>query len=417
MQVLKFFKIYFVNLKNINSSDGIVNFIRHFKIYMMKSINLKYIRMKTKVLFLLAFAFLINFASFAQRSVRIGYIDTEYILQNVPEYQDASGQLDAKVQKWKNEIESRLSEIDQKKKQLNSESVLLTKELIEERQEEINIEESEILDYQQKRFGPNGDLMIQKKNLMQPIQDQIFTAVQEIAANKKYDFVFDKSADVVMLYSADRFDISEQVLRSITRSSKRKQVQNRQERKAAEEEVLIPEINKEQEAREKVLSDKKAAREKAVEDKRNKQLEAREAKKKALEDKKKKILEDRAKAREEKINARNGEKNNIEETKIEGEEKATLSPSELKKKTLEDKKKKILADRKAKLEANKVKTDTTKLKTESDSTKTVAPKLTDREARKKALEDKKKKILADRKAKLEARQKEKDSIAAAKKNN
>ena len=417
MQVLKFFKIYFVNLKNINSSDGIVNFIRHFKIYMMKSINLKYIRMKTKVLFLLAFAFLINFASFAQRSVRIGYIDTEYILQNVPEYQDASGQLDAKVQKWKNEIESRLSEIDQKKKQLNSESVLLTKELIEERQEEINIEESEILDYQQKRFGPNGDLMIQKKNLMQPIQDQIFTAVQEIAANKKYDFVFDKSADVVMLYSADRFDISEQVLRSITRSSKRKQVQNRQERKAAEEEVLIPEINKEQEAREKVLSDKKAAREKAVEDKRNKQLEAREAKKKALEDKKKKILEDRAKAREEKINARNGEKSNIEETKTEGEEKATLSPRELKKKTLEDKKKKILADRKAKLEANKVKTDTTKLKTESDSTKTVAPKLTDREARKKALEDKKKKILADRKAKLEARQKEKDSIAAAKKNN
>jgi Skp family chaperone for outer membrane proteins len=386
--------------------------------------------MKTKVLFLLTFAFFLSFASFAQRGVRIGYIDTEYILQNVPEYQDASVQLDTKVQKWKSEIELRLSEIDQKKKQLNSESVLLTKELIEERQEEINIEESEILDYQQKRFGPNGDLMIQRKNLMQPIQDQIFTAVQEIAANRKYDFVFDKSADVVMLYSAERFDISEQVLRSITRSSKRKQVQNRKERKAAEEEELVPEINKEQEAREKILTDKKAAREKAVEDKRNKQLETREAKKKALEDKKKKILEDRAKAREEKINARKKVSNNNEETKAEDtvkeikdatitekEEEITLSPSEVKKKALEDKKKKILADRKAKLEARKgeaVKEND--VKTENDSTKTVKPKLSDREARKKELEDKKKKILADRKAKLEARKKAKDSTSIKKNN-
>jgi Skp family chaperone for outer membrane proteins len=377
----------------------------------MQSIHLKYIRIKTKVLFLLAFVFLIGFTSFAQRGVRIGYIDTEYILQNVPEYQEASQQLDAKVQKWKNEIELRLSEIDQKKKQLNNESVLLTKELIEERQEEINIEESEILDYQQKRFGPNGDLMIQRRNLMQPIQDQIFTAVQEIAANKKYDFVFDKSADVVMLYSAKRFDISEQVLRSITRSSKRKQVQNRKERKAAEEEELMPEINKEQEAREKVLADKKAERAKAVEDRRNKQLEAREAKKKALEDKKKKILEDRAKAREDKLNTRRKESDSKK-----GEEEIVLIPSEVKKKALEDKKKKILADRKAKLEINNKKTDATEAKTENNSI-TAAPKLTEREARKKALEDKKKKILADRKAKLEARKKVNDSIAAAKKNN
>jgi len=338
----------------------------------MKSINLKHKRMKTKVLFLLAFTFLISFASFAQRGVRIGYIDTEYILQNVPEYQDASGQLDAKVQKWKSEIEARLSKIDQKKKQLNSESVLLTKELIEERLEEITIEESEILDYQQKRFGPNGDLMIQKRNLMQPIQDQIFNAVQEIATNKKFDFVFDKSTDMTMLYSADRFDISDQVLRSITRSSKRRQVQNKQERIAAEDEELVPEINKEQEAREKVLADKKAARAKTIEDKRNKQLEAREAKKKALEDKKKKILEARAKARAEKAGLPN-----IEDEIMEEVEKVSNSTS---------------VEQKA------------------------APKLSDREARKKALEDKKKKILADRKAKLDARKREKDSISGKKEN-
>lgn len=384
--------------------------------------------MKIKVLFLLAFAFLISFASFAQRGVRIGYIDTEYILQNVPEYQKASNQLDTKVQKWKSEIELRLSKIDQKQKQLDSEGVLLTKELIEERQEEIDIEESEILDYQQKRFGPNGDLMIQKRNLMQPIQDQIFTAVQEIATNKKYDFVFDKSADLTMLYSADRFDISEQVLRSITRSSKRRQVQNRQERKAAEEEELIPEINKEQEAHKKALADKKAIRAKAIEDRRNKQLEAREAKKKATEEKKKKILEDRAKAREAKLKERNktvdGKEEIVSDNAKESDSSTStvkqekiLSFSENKKKTLEEKKKKILEDREAKLEVGKDKTDVGK-NIEIDSTKTLEPpKLSDREARKKALEDKKKKILAHRKARIEAQKKAKDSIAKAKKNN
>jgi len=155
--------------------------------------------MKSKVLFLVTILSLMSFVSNAQRGVRIGYIDTEYILQNIPEYQEANSQLDQKVQQWKTEIEQRLTTIDSKKKQLNSESVLLTKELYEERLEDISFEEAEILDYQQKRFGPNGDLMIQKQQLIQPIQDQIFAAVQEIASGKKYDFIFDKSADVVML--------------------------------------------------------------------------------------------------------------------------------------------------------------------------------------------------------------------------
>ncbi|MFT5244813.1 MAG: Skp family chaperone for outer membrane protein, partial [Psychroserpens sp.] len=126
--------------------------------------------MKNKVLFLVAIISLVSFISNAQRGVRIGYIDTEYILENIPEYQEANTQLERKVQQWKIEIEKRLATIDSKKKQLNSESVLLTKGLYEERLEDISFEEAEILDYQQKRFGPNGDLMIQKKQLIQPIQ-------------------------------------------------------------------------------------------------------------------------------------------------------------------------------------------------------------------------------------------------------
>ena len=137
--------------------------------------------MKLKVLFLLTFVTMLCFSAQAQRGVRIGYIDTEYILENVPEYQEATAQLEGKVQKWKTEIDSRLSVIAQKRKDLSNEKALLTKELIEEREEDIYFEEKEILDYQQKRFGPNGDLMIQKKQLMQPIQDQIFAAVQDLS--------------------------------------------------------------------------------------------------------------------------------------------------------------------------------------------------------------------------------------------
>jgi Skp family chaperone for outer membrane proteins len=279
--------------------------------------------MKFKVLLVL-FILSVSYQANAQRGVRIGYIDTEYILENVPEYTEATKQLESKVQKWKTEIEGRLNTVKQKREALNNEKALLTKELIEEREEDILFEEKEILDYQQKRFGPNGDLMIQKKQLMQPVQDQIFQAVQDIAANKKYDFVFDKSADVVMLYSAERFDISDLVIRTITRASKRKQATNRKERKEAKEEEVVEEINDSQEARQKALDEKRAAREAAAEKRRQEILEAREAKKKAAQEKRQKLIEERAKAREEKLKARqetkdeenpsfDGDENNKEE--------------------------------------------------------------------------------------------------------
>lgn len=322
--------------------------------------------MKTNVLFLLAIVFTtVTLSLNAQRGVRIGYIDTEYILENVPEYQEAQSQLESKVQKWKVEIESRLVEIVQKRKDLSNEKPLLTKELIDEREEDIDFEEKEILDYQQKRFGPNGDLMIQKKQLMQPIQDQIFAAVQDIAEGRKYDFIFDKSSDAVMLYSAKQFDLSEQIIRSISRASKRTQVESKSERKAAEDEELIPEINEEQEAREKALEDKKNERAKAEETRREEILAEREARKKEAEDRRKQILEDREKAKQEKLAERNSsvevstENNNsteaakstdVKETKtraelIEENRQKKLQEREERIKALEERKKQILEER------------------------------------------------------------------------
>ena len=325
---------------------------------------------KIKVLFLMTVIGLTSHVLNAQRGVRIGYIDTEYILQNVPEYQEASSQLDAKVQQWKKEIEQRLGDIDTKKKELNSEKVLLTQELYNERLDDIHFEESEILDYQQKRFGPNGDLEIQKKQLMQPIQDQIFAAVQDMAQKRNYDFVFDKSADVVMLYSAERFDISDEVIRAISRTSKRIQAQSKAERKALEDEEVVPEINEALEAREKVAEDKRAEQQKIIDDRKALQQAKRDSLVAAAEARRQKILDDRAKAKEEREGTKkendstsvNQEASDAGKTAAEiAEEKrqAKLSDREARKKELEERRKKILADReKAKKEREEQKKQT-----------------------------------------------------------
>lgn len=222
------------------------------------------------------------------RGVKIGYIDMEYILQNVPDYTEAKNQLEQKAQKWKQEVELKKNEVTKLKDALKTERVLLTKELIAEREEEIVFQETALLDYQQKRFGPTGDLSTQKTVLTQPIQDQVFNAVQDIAEAKKYDFIFDKTSDMTMLFSAKRYDISDQVIRAITRSSKRQQLSNKQlkeEEKKEAKEDMVDESPALQE-RQKKLDDKKAAREKLVADRKAAQgakraeiLAAREAKK------------------------------------------------------------------------------------------------------------------------------------------
>ncbi len=177
----------------------------------------------------------------AQRNVKIGYIDTEYILENLPEYNQVSERLEEKAAGWKKEIEDRARKIQLKKDALNSERILLTEEMINEVEEEISLDEEELSEYQQKRFGPRGDLIIQKQQLIQPIQDQIFNAIKELAKSRNYDFIFDKSADIVMLYSDKRFDVSEQILRTISRANNRKKIDSRKDKREIENESLIDE--------------------------------------------------------------------------------------------------------------------------------------------------------------------------------
>lgn len=249
----------------------------------------------------------------AQRGARIGYIDMEYILEGVPEYQEATTQLDGKVQRWKKDLEKMAKEIDQMKLNLANERVLLTKELIEEREEEIKILEDEMIDYQQNRFGPNGDLDIQRRQLVQPIQDQVFNIVQEIAEAKKYDFIFDKSADIVMLFAAKRNDISDQVLRQINRAAKREEALNRKEEReierreelSAEEEGAVTE-------REQQIEDRKNQREALMEERRKQRDSIRAAKKAEFEARRQALIEKRQRRLDSLAEIRNGGGNNEE---------------------------------------------------------------------------------------------------------
>jgi Skp family chaperone for outer membrane proteins len=245
----------------------------------------------------------------AQRGARIGYIDMEYILESVPEYKEASTQLEGKVQRWKQDIDKKQKEIDLISLNLSNERVLLTKELIDEREEEIKIKEDEMLQYQQDRFGPRGDLMIQKRQLVQPIQDQVFNIVQEIAEAKKYDFIFDKSADIVMLFAAKRNDISDLVLRSINRAAKRKEVTTKKEKRAVKQrDDLSLEQDKAVTEKEAAIEEKKDAREKVMEDRKKTRDSIRAVKKAEFDARRKKLLEERQKRKDSILEARSKNK-------------------------------------------------------------------------------------------------------------
>ena len=264
--------------------------------------------MRIKIIFF-TLALSVCFYSHAQKSIRIGYIDMDYILENVPEYRQASSQLEGKVQKWKAEIELMLTKVEDMKRNLENERPLLTQELIEEREEEIKFEEEQIIALKQQRFGPSGDLMTQKRQLVQPVQDQVFNAVQEIAKNRDYDFVFDKSADVVMLYSAERHNISDQVLRSITRASNRQQVTSKEEK----EELLLDENKSVEEdaavsEREAAIESKRREREALVEERKRVQDSIRNAKQAAFEERRARILEERQRKKDSIAEARNQNK-------------------------------------------------------------------------------------------------------------
>ena len=142
-----------------------------------------------------------NFIVSAQKPQKVGYIDMNYILENVPEYVNAQAQLDTKVKTWEQKLDGLSKEIDQMNTELTNEKPLLTEELINEREEDITIKEQEFKRLQQAYFGPTGDLFQIRKQLAEPVQDQVYNAIQDIAKKKKYDyFILNSMENVIGFY-------------------------------------------------------------------------------------------------------------------------------------------------------------------------------------------------------------------------
>ena len=187
-----------------------------------------------KNFFLISILFFLTIeSSFSQKSTRIGYIDMKTILGNIDEYKIAQKLIDERIKSWQNEIELKKLQLKKYQDELNLEKVLLTPELIEDRNDEISDFAKSIVSLQERRFGLNGDLVKQRLRLIKPIQDQVLTAVREIAVERKYDFIFDRSSELIMLYSAKNYDISDLVLRKISI-----QQRNKERKKLIEERKL-----------------------------------------------------------------------------------------------------------------------------------------------------------------------------------
>ena len=162
------------------------------------------------------FLFLISFSVFSQKPLRVGYINMDYILSNIDANEEYSTRLDI----WRKEIESRKNAIETNRKELEFKKPLLPDEIYQNLSDEIEFDQKELDKYIQKRFGPEGDWLVQEKILIQPIQDEVLAIVQKISEKNKFDFIFDKSSAIIMLYSEKKYDISELVLKSILRQEK-----------------------------------------------------------------------------------------------------------------------------------------------------------------------------------------------------
>ena len=212
------------------------------------------------------------------RGIKIAYIDMNYILDKVPDYAEAKNQLEQKATQWKQELEVKRNEINKLKQSLQTEKALLTKELIEEREEEISYLETDLLTYQEKRFGPTGDLMSQKAVLVKPIQDQVFTIVQDLAEVRKYDYVFDKSSDLTMLFSAKKHDISDLIIKRMSRAAKTERLSSKELKKLEEDEAKEErESDPEFQDRQKILDERKSEKERKIEERKAAQNAKREA--------------------------------------------------------------------------------------------------------------------------------------------
>ncbi|MGI9190538.1 MAG: OmpH family outer membrane protein [Chitinophagaceae bacterium] len=163
----------------------------------------------------LLFALLLTLGAWSAQAQRYCVIDSKYILDNLPEYKQAQTKLDEASSQWQREIDAKLQEVDRLYKTYQAEQVMLSDEMKKKREDDIVKKEKEAKELQKKRFGFEGDLFKKRQELVKPVQDRVYNAVQKMATSKSFDIIYDKSADLSVFYNDPKLDKSDDVLRDL----------------------------------------------------------------------------------------------------------------------------------------------------------------------------------------------------------
>jgi outer membrane protein len=154
----------------------------------------------------------IIFSAMLIHAQKFAYVDTQYILDNIPEFTEAQAQLDEISSQWQKEIETKFAEVDKMYKDYQTQSVLLPDDMKKKKEQEIVDKEKDAKNLQRTRFGKDGDLFKKRQELVKPIQEKIYNAIQEISTSNNYAVVFDKGGSLTMMYANPKYDISDDVL-------------------------------------------------------------------------------------------------------------------------------------------------------------------------------------------------------------
>ena len=167
--------------------------------------------MKKWISFIALFLGLASF-TFAQKFC---YVDSQYILENLPEYTSSQSRLKSQTESWQKEIQQKQENLAKLQAELEAEKILLTAEQVKEQEKKLAEEVQAVKSLQDKRYGPTGDLVNLRRSMVKPLQDQIYNATKEVADKRGYSFVFDKGSDLIMIYTDPKFDISREVLQTL----------------------------------------------------------------------------------------------------------------------------------------------------------------------------------------------------------
>ena len=161
---------------------------------------------------LVSFLFFLAIATYAQR---YAYVDTQYILNNIPAYKAAQDKLNQLSYEWQQELENKQEKLDQQTQEFQSEKVLLTDQMVEKRRSQLEQSRRELQELKRKYFGPEGQLYQKRQELVRPIQEEVYTAIETIAKRGNYAVIFDAAGESNMLYTDPSYDKSDEVLKEL----------------------------------------------------------------------------------------------------------------------------------------------------------------------------------------------------------